>query len=148
MAIKNLEFVQAKDIIQLRHRILRPGLPLELSQYAFDNENTTFHIAVIIDNTVTSCGTFVQSNCPIFPLAKKGYQLRGMATDKHFSGQGHGSAILKAATDHLKKINSDLLWFNARQPAFDFYLKNGFTITGHLYDMPYSGPHKLMYKWL
>lgn len=83
-----------------------------------------------------------------FPEAKNPYRLRGMATDNAYRGMGLGSQILQHGEMLLKVMNCDLLWFNAREIAFPFYEKNGFKITGDMFDIPGAGPHKVMYKWL
>lgn len=146
--MKTVEIVSIDKILDLRHRILRPGLPLSMSQYDFDKDESTIHLGAKVDESVLSCATLTPQQCSRFPLAQTPYQLRGMATAPESRGQSLGSAILKKAEDVLISKNCDLLWLNAREVAFEFYKKNGFEFIGDIYEMPHTGPHKLMFKWL
>lgn len=149
----SIEHITASQCIDLRTRILRPGQPIEICHYAEDNLSSTFHLGAFATEAdgsrkIVANGTFMQNSHPDFSTAKNPYRLRGMATDTEYQGQGLGSLILQQAEMILKSMNCDLLWFNAREKAFCFYERNGFTITGEMFDIPGAGPHKVMYKWL
>ena len=149
----SIEQIMAAQTIDLRTRILRPGQPIEICHYPEDNLSSTFHLGAFIaeegfDRVLAANGTFMKDISPYFPEARNSYRLRGMATDLHYRGMGLGSQILQQGEMLLKVMNCDLLWFNARENAFQFYEKNGFSITGDMFDIPGAGPHKVMYKWL
>lgn len=149
----SIEQIMASQTIDLRTRILRPGQPIEICHYPEDNLSSTFHLGafVTLDNgerVIGANGTFMKDANKFFPEAVNPYRLRGMATDHPFRGMGLGSQIIQQAEMLLKVINCDLLWFNARENAFLFYEKNGFTLIGDMFDIPGAGLHKVMYKWL
>lgn len=149
----SIEQIMAAQTIDLRTRILRPGQPIEICHYAEDNLSSTFHLGAFVtlengERVIAANGTFMKDAHKFFPEAKNPYRLRGMATDLPYRGMGLGSMILQQGEMLLKTMNCDLLWFNAREIAFPFYEKNGFTIIGEMFDIPGAGPHKVMYKWL
>lgn len=149
----SIEHITPAQTLDLRSRILRPGQSIDTCYYAEDNFNTTIHLGAYIFNsdgerTLAANGTFMQNPHESFPSALNPYRLRGMATDEHFRHKGFGSQILKHAEMLLKTRRCDLLWFNARVSAFTFYEKNGYTLTGEMFDILGAGPHKVMYKWL
>lgn len=144
-----IKFISSQDCIDLRHRILRPGQPIENCIYPGDNSPNSFHIGIVNSNDlIISNGTFMQEAHKEFPNAKLAYRLRGMATASEFQKQGLGRNILEAAEAELLKRNCDLLWFNARTSAEGFYKKLGYKCVESIFDIPLAGPHKVMYKWL
>lgn len=149
----SIEQIMASQTLDLRTRILRPGQPIEICHYPEDNLSSTFHLGAFVheegfDPVLAANGTFMKDAHQFFPEALNPYRLRGMATDLHYRGMGLGSQIIQQAEMLLKVMNCDLLWFNARENAFTFYEKNGFTLIGDMFDIPGAGPHKVMYKWL
>lgn len=149
----SIEKISAEQTIDLRTRILRPGQPVEICHYPEDNLPSTFHLGAFItlengQRVVGANGTFMKDTHPLFSQAKNPFRLRGMATDHPYRGLGLGSQVLQQGEMILKTMNCDLLWFNAREVAFVFYEKNGFTTIGDMFDIPGAGPHKVMYKWL
>lgn len=148
-----LKHITALQTIDLRTRILRPGQPIEICHYAEDNLSSTFHLGAFVtlengEHVIAANGTFMKDTNKFFPEARNPYRLRGMATDLPYRDLGLGSQILQQAEMLLKVMNCDLLWFNARENAFSFYEKNGFSIVGDMFDIPGAGAHKVMYKWL
>lgn len=143
------EFIKSSETIDLRHRILRPNQDLTICHYAEDDLSSTFHLGIrgpagqIIAN-----GTFIKQNHQLFQQANCAYRLRGMATDSDFQKQGFGKAILEKGQQELLKRNCDLLWFNARLIAEEFYAKLGFSANPVVFDIPGANLHKVMYKWL
>lgn len=143
------DFISANSTIDLRTRVLRPGQPIELCHYPEDNLASTFHVGVMNQKGQVICnGTFMQQTHEHFPEAKLPYRLRGMATDPLFQKQGLGSLVIHKALAILNEKKSDLLWFNARISAEEFYTKLGFKPIGEIFEIPSVGPHKVMYKWL
>lgn len=156
MRIKQVQFISTKQAIDLRSRILRPNQPIENCHYIGDNDEDTFHLGVLVGAKILSSGTFIQERivdstnafANTFACAKLVYRLRGMATDHNFQRQGLGKLIIESALIELQKRNCDLLWFNARVTAEDFYKKLGFKSLEKIFDISLTGPHKVMYKWL
>lgn len=143
-----IQHITASQCIDLRTRILRPGQPIKICHYPEDHLTSTFHLGAVIDGKIVANGTFIKNVHPDFTEAKNPYRLRGMATDISYRNLGLGSKILQRGEMILKSLNCDLLWFNARETAFNFYRKNGFYLHREMFDIPGAGPHKVMYKWL
>ena len=81
------------EILPLRHRILRLGLPESASWYPQDQTAETFHLAASVDGELVGCIT-------VFPEsweAEPGWRLRGMATAEAWRGKGVGTAMLREA---------------------------------------------------
>ena len=143
-----LQHITAEETLPLRTSVLRPGQPIENCRYKEDSLPTTFHLGALIHGKIVCNGTFMKDICSHFTAEDSAYRLRGMATDPDFRGLQLGSKILKEAEDFLRLRGCKLLWFNARETAFVFYQKNGFTEVGDMLDIATVGPHKVMYKWL
>ena len=141
----DIKVVAAKDIRPLRNLVLRPNLPIETTYYDLDNDIETFHLALIMDNTIISIGTFYPEN-DIELQTKNGYRLRGMATHPKFRRKSAATKLMKESFVLLKEKKCDVLWCNARLVAVEFYKSLGFKITGKIFDIPSIGPHYKMYK--
>ncbi len=142
------DLISDDETIDLRSRVLRPGQPIQACRYTEDKLSTTFHLGIKHNGIVICNGTFILNVCSFFPQEQSAYRLRGMATDPEYRGLHLGSHLLKKAEQLLIEKQCHLLWFNARESAFPFYEKNGYTAIGDLFDIPTIGPHKVMYKWL
>lgn len=146
MQKQTVEFISSEETLDLRSRILRPGQNLQLCRYPEDNLPSTFHLAIKDKGLVIANGTFIQqAHTNYFQQARFPYRLRGMATDIKFQKQGLGRQIIQNALKELERRGCDLLWFNARVNAEDFYKKLGFIATGDPFELPLIGPHKVMY---
>src|SRR4051812_40035800 len=80
-------------LIDLRHRILRAGLPREEAIFAGDEAPTSLHVAALNGDDVVGCATFHFNQWEGEPA----YQLRGMATCDSVRRQGVGRAMLQFA---------------------------------------------------
>ena len=146
----NVEIISASETIDLRSRVLRPGLPTELSVFEGDQDPSTIHLGLrdSLTNKIVCNGTLMINVCSYFPEFQNAYRLRGMATDPAFQQKGLGKILITAAENLLKQKQIPFFWFNARQSAFGFYEKCGYQMIGELFDIPTVGAHKVMYKIL
>jgi GNAT superfamily N-acetyltransferase len=136
---------QAAELIDLRHRVLRTGLRRQTANFVGDDLPTSRHYGVFDETSALSCATFLQNEYEKEPA----WQLRGMATDERFRGQGIGRQLLDYAEQALLADNSiRLLWCNARIGAVKFYQSQGWRIASDLFDIPHFGPHHYMVKRL
>lgn len=135
-----------QEVIDLRHAILRAGLPREAAIFAGDDANTSRHYAAVFDDRIVTCGTLHLNQWNGHPA----WQLRGMATAPELRGQGAGRALLEfleaeiVADDSLPRQ----LWANARTPAIEFYKKLGWRIESDEFEIPTAGPHYRISKKL
>ncbi len=146
--MREAKLITSRETIDLRSRILRPGLSVTDCHFPDDDSPSCFHLGVF-DNAKLVCnGTFFQQGHEFFPNAVMPYRLRGMATDGAQQGTGLGRMLIAAGMLELEKRHCDLLWFNARVSAEIFYEKLGFKVMGDLFDIPTVGSHKIMFKTL
>ncbi len=136
------------EIIPLRHRILRGGLPIEEAHFNGDAAPATRHAGAFVDQDAICCASFMFNSWEGEPA----WQLRGMATDDGYRGFGAGTAVLEFLTawvldePHLDRpVNR--FWCNARVPALGFYQRQGWQIVSEQFDVPTAGPHRKMVKF-
>ncbi len=149
----NFKIIDSKLALPLRHRILRPGQPLETAKYPDDNFETTLHVGGFASEKIIGVATFVPEAYPqlkeFLPLRLNHWRLRGMATDSDYQKNGVGRGVVSLGLKILhEQRNCDLIWCNAREAAFLFYERLGFKYWGELFELPGIGPHKVMYKEL
>ena len=137
--------VNAEEIRSLRHSELRKGKDFSTTSYLRDNEESTFHLAAILDRKIVTCATFYPEKSKKLN-AIKSYRLRGMATASSFRRKGYARELIIAAFLELKAKGADFVWCNARIVALDFYKSMGFKIKGDQFDIETIGPHYYMYK--
>jgi len=141
--------VAIEDIIGLRHRLLRAGLPADAAQFPGDNDTSTWHIGLFysfppVENApLVSCASFMLNSYKEEPA----WQLRGMCTETAFQGRGFGGRLL-ACVEVAIVENSKVrrFWCNARVPAIPFYERHSWLADSEEFDIPTAGPHRKMVK--
>lgn len=137
-----------EDVVDLRHRVLRAGLPRALAVFEGDHEPETRHlVAVLTDGTVVGCVTYLRRPPPFDP-SREAWQLRGMAVAPSLQGRGVGARLLVEGERTVVAAGADLLWCNARTPAVPFYRKHGWEPVGEEFEIETAGPHQRMRKAL
>src|SRR5215207_3803776 len=86
----NIRRGNTEEIIDLRHEILRTGLPRESAYFKGDNEPTTIHVVAELDGKIVGCATMLQRRWEQHPA----WQLRGMAVAPLLRKTGIGSKLL------------------------------------------------------
>ncbi len=134
------------QIVDLRHKILRQGLPRESAIFPGDDRADARHYAAFAEDGPVCCLTLHASQWEGQPA----WQLRGMATASDWQDQGIGNALMDWMEGELQKdpSTSRLLWCNARVPAKRFYEKRGWRVVSEQFDIPTAGPHVRMTKTL
>lgn len=139
--------VSVDVILDLRHRILRAGLPKDSAHFPGDDAPSTWHFALFDsqakDATPVTCASFMLNSYQDEPA----WQLRGMATDQPYQGKGFGGELIRCA-EVLIAADSSVrrFWCNARVPAIRFYEKHGWKVDSEEFDIPTAGPHRKMVK--
>jgi predicted GNAT family N-acyltransferase len=139
--------VSVDVILDLRHRVLRAGLPKESAQFPGDDAPSTWHLAVFnslaTDASPICCASFMLNSYE----EQSAWQLRGMATDQGFQRKGFGSGLVRCAVALIvADSNVRLFWCNARVPAIAFYERHGWKVDSDEFDIPTAGPHRKMVK--
>src|SRR6185437_4960165 len=134
------------EIIDLRHIILRAGLPRETAIFPGDELVSSRHYGAFVRedsiHRTVGCATLHLNQWESEPA----WQLRGMATSNDFRRKGLGRAMLEFID---REIISDpaaprLFWCNARVPAIEFYKMLGWEIVSEPFEIPTAGPHVKM----
>jgi predicted GNAT family N-acyltransferase len=128
-----------KEVLPLRMKVLRPGLPVEEGMFPGDEDETTFHLGLFEGNNLISIASFYRENKEGYD--GQGYRLRSMATGPEYQGKGYGKRILDAGIGVLKENDIDYLWCNARTSATGFYRTFGFDVISPEFEIPHIGPH-------
>jgi predicted GNAT family N-acyltransferase len=135
------------EILDLRHAVLRPGLPVETAHFDGDDEPATRHFGAFLagDGEPVGCLSLVQRPFEGEPA----WQLRGMATRADRARTGIGRALLEYAVRALQEEHGTmLLWCNARTTAAPFYQRLGWTIVSDIFEISTVGPHVRMVRHL
>ncbi|MBC8106373.1 MAG: GNAT family N-acetyltransferase [Anaerolineae bacterium] len=127
-----------EELIDLRHEILRTGLPRESAYFKGDDEPTTIHVVAALDGKVVGCATMLQRRWE----HQSAWQLRGMAVAPSLRGTGIGGKLLNEI-ERLADAQdfSNQFWANARVPAVKFYQDHGWTVVSEEFMIEHAGPH-------
>jgi predicted GNAT family N-acyltransferase len=139
----SVEFSQISvaAILGLRHRILRPGFPPSTAEFIGDDDPGTIHFGAKLNRDVVSCLSLYVSEWQ----GSTAWQLRGMATDAAFQGQGLGRQLLDyAVAEAVTMQPSWPIWCNARVSAVGFYSKANWTVESEQFEIEGVGPHVRM----
>jgi GNAT superfamily N-acetyltransferase len=141
----DLRHARVEEVIDLRHVVLRRGLPREAAVFDRDADPGSRHYAAVTSGRVVCCATFHASEWEGEPA----WQLRGMATAPDVRGRGIGHALMAFVETDLKAASAvRQLWCNARVPAAGFYRSLGWVVCSDLFEIPTAGPHYRMSKRL
>ena len=140
-----VEKVSSHVVRPLRHKVLRPNLPLEASIMPTDDQHDSAHFMVKKSGNILCVASIYYESFEAMPV-KRATRLRGMATEAAEIRKGYGTMVLNGVIQYLKmETDTEILWCNARVTAFGFYEKRGFTIVGKEFAIPNLGPHKTGY---
>jgi GNAT superfamily N-acetyltransferase len=144
--------VGVAKVLDLRHKVLRAGLPIEAAHFEGDQAQTTLHLAAFQTNASGHPGENPVACLSLMLNSFNGqpaWQLRGMAVEPSLQRHGLGSRLLAHAEQAAAADGSvGLLWCNARLGATGFYQKMGWSIVSSEFNIPTAGPHVNMIKKL
>lgn len=147
MEIPIIKELHPEAIYPIRHEVLRKGKPFETSFFDGDNLTSTKHFGLFIENNLVGVASlFKQENEKL--NFESQYQLRGMAILETHQKKGYGNLLVERAEFFSKAMNADIIWFNARESAVNFYKKLGYEIFGKPFDIKNIGLHYVMFKKL
>ena len=135
--------VSVGELLDLRHAVLRAGLPREAASFPGDEVGTTRHYGAFLGDKLVCCATLLRSEWQGEPA----WQLRGMATALDVRRQGVGRRVIELLEREVRADRGTLLlWCNARVPAAGFYRAMGWQVVSERFDIPTAGPHVKMIK--
>ena len=129
----------------VRHEVLRKGKPIETCQFKGDDDENTVHFGLYQNERLIGIISIFKEKNDLFSETNQ-FQIRGMAVLEEFQGKGFGAELVKEAENHCISLNTDLIWFNARENAVPFYKKLDYIIIGDSFLIPDVGIHFAMYK--
>lgn len=129
----------------VRQPVLRPGKPIHTCVFEGDDLQTTKHFGLFLNEDLIGVISVFENKNSTFNNLNQ-LQIRGMAVLDEFQGKGYGRLLVNEVENYAKKIKSDLIWFNARENAVNFYKILGYEIYGSLFDIAGIGLHYVMYK--
>jgi GNAT superfamily N-acetyltransferase len=136
-----VRLVTAAEIIDLRHRVLRAGLPRSMAIFPGDEDAAAIHLAAFDGIHLIGCATLHRQE-------NGTYQLRGMAVESDRQRGGVGKLLLAEAERRAVANGARAVWANCRTPAVPFYAKFGWKIVSDEFIIETAGPHFKMVKSL
>jgi GNAT superfamily N-acetyltransferase len=133
-----------EQIIDLRHRVLREGLPRETAFFTGDDQPGAIHLAAIFDHQTIGCATLHPSDYEGRPA----FQLRGMAIEPAHQRHGIGRRLLLKTHRLAVESRTPVLWANCRTPAVSFYKSFGWKVISQEFVIETAGPHFKMIKFM
>ena len=132
-----------EELIDLRHAVLRAGLPRGEAIFPGDGAGTTLHYGAFRDGEVLCCATLHASEWEGEPAL----QLRGMATSPGARRSGLGRRVMEFIEEDVRAAGGPLLWWcNARVPAVEFYKAMAWSVASEEFVIPTAGPHVRMVR--
>lgn len=133
------------ELIELRHALLRPGLPRREAQFDGDQAADTHHFGAFAGSGNIGCVSYMRTALENEPA----WQLRGMATRADWQGRGVGRRLLEHAEQRLVELSPiRQMWCNARIEAAAFYTRLGWQMVSDVFEVEGVGPHYRMAKRL
>jgi len=134
------ESADYRAAVELRRRILRRPLGLDLSEEQLAAECDEAHIVAKRGDTVVGCLVMV-------PKPEGIVKMRQVAVEPDLQGQGIGEQMVRFSEEWSRNSRFDLIELNARETAVRFYLKLDYELDGEPF-IEVSIPHRRMIKAL
>jgi ribosomal protein S18 acetylase RimI-like enzyme len=142
-----IQKITAIETFSVRHPVLRAGKPIGTCNFDGDDLPSTTHFGYFDKEILVGIITLkLEKNNNFNP--ENQYRIRGMAVLENFRKVGIGSKLVLHAEDFVKQNNGNLIWFNARIVALNFYKSLGYQTLGEAFEMGDIGTHFLMFKKL
>ena len=109
------------QIIDLRYNILRKPWNKSKDSVTDDLEIESINAFIQFNEKVIACGRLQNNGNGIG-------QIRYMAIDSAYQGQGLGKLIIKKIEEEAKKIGLKVIELQARENAVEFYKASGYTV--------------------
>ena len=137
--------IQSSETYLVRQEELRKGKPLETCHFEGDDEKTTKHFGIELNEKIIGIVSVYQVNSQLF-FNENQFQIRGMAVLEAHQQKGYGALLVERAEKYCFEKNASVIWFNAREKAVPFYEKNGYQTKGNSFEIPEVGTHFIMFK--
>lgn len=128
------------QVLELRNRLLRLPLGLNLFDEDLDEDRDQYVVIAIRDEKVVAC-------VMIKIIDEVTVKLRQMAVDEHLQGSGIGSMLIGYAENFCLLNDYYIIELHARKAVSEFYRKLGYTVVGEEFE-EVGIPHLKMTKRL
>lgn len=139
---------RAKDVIPLRHAVLRAHQRLDEAQYPGDDDPRSLHLVAGDGDTIVGViSVFPEPLPPELATAldvsasTPSWRIRGMAVAPDRQDEGIGRRMLVEALEELEDEPERWTWCNARTTTSGFYEALGFRVVGEAFDIEGIGEH-------
>ncbi|MEO6490391.1 MAG: GNAT family N-acetyltransferase [Ferruginibacter sp.] len=129
-----------KQMVSLRHQMLRQPLGLTFSQEELEKEKDNILIAAFDDDDMLGC-------CMLTKVNSNTMQIRQMAVPNNLQGKGIGASLISFMETIARDKGCKCLVMHARDTAVSFYEKFGYKAKGEPF-MEVGIPHHVMEKRL
>jgi predicted GNAT family N-acyltransferase len=143
--MKKIKEITALDTFSVRHPVLRNEKSIETCHFDGDDLPSTKHFGLFVDEKLTAVVSVFKNKNVIFNIDNQ-FQIRGMAVLNEFQKKGFGQDLVAHCELFVKSQNGELIWFNARENATDFYKKLDYEIVGNVFEIANVGHHYIMKK--
>jgi len=134
MEIKQITWPQA---LPIRHCVLWPQKPPQFCKLVGDEIATHFG-GFLNDELICVASIYSQGDVA---------RLRKFATLPQYQGNGVGSAVITHVIAHLKQLNINRFWCDARTSASGFYERFGMNVEGPVFDKSGMEYCKMSVRW-
>jgi len=128
------------EVWELREAVLRAPLGMSLKNEDLSRDFVDTIVIARIGSALAGCILLHRKDDHLV-------KFRAMAVWPHLQGKGIGSIVLAAAEDEARRQGYTMVELNARCVAEAFYLKNGYTPQGAVFE-EVGIPHVYMTKKL
>jgi predicted GNAT family N-acyltransferase len=129
-----------KQSLQLRHRILRAPLGLDLFAEDLGVEQQQRHFSLWQEKNLLACLVIV-------PVSASAVKLRQMAVNDQYQRRGYGQQLIASVESVLTNEGIGRIELHARVRAIPFYQACGYHTVGEIYT-EVGIPHQTMVKSL
>jgi ribosomal protein S18 acetylase RimI-like enzyme len=129
-----------KQMIDLRHQVLRKPLGLEFTKEELEREKNDMLIAAYEDDRMLGC-------CILTEVEPDKVRLRQMAVISGLQGKGIGRVLMQFAENLARDRGYKKLTMHARKAVIGFYEKLGYKVVGEEFE-EVTIPHYVMEKSL
>ncbi|OOG78715.1 GNAT family N-acetyltransferase [Flavobacterium sp. A45] len=143
--MQNIKKITDLETYSVRNTVLRKGKPIETCRFDGDDLPSTRHFGYYRNDDLVGIISLFKVNSNSFASDEQ-YQIRGMAVVELHQKKGIGELLVRYCEVYCKKLQSDLIWFNARTAAVGFYEKLGYAKVGTAFEIKDVGEHYLMAK--
>lgn len=115
------------EAVRFRDRLLRRPLGLTFTAEQLAAEVDSHHLGGYIDDEL-------RAYCMLTPRSAMEIQMRQVAVERGYQGQGFGRQLTDFAEEHARQLDFQIISCHARDTAVPFYQKQGYRLVGEPFE--------------